>query len=175
MAIETLWSKERILEVYLNSAEFGPGIYGIEAASQAYFHKPASKLSANEAARLAAVLPSPRKWKVLAPGPYVASRAAWIQRQMGYGGRAAPAEDFEPLPPPGELPEEEAGSDFDGPVFVPDPPAEDHGSNSFSSAPEPGEAEPATPTAAPTADTGPSSQPFVEEAPIEAPQPVEPP
>ena len=67
--IEALWSKERILTVYLNIAEFGPGLYGVEAASQAYFNKPAAKLGVNEAARLAAVLPNPAKWKVMSPGP----------------------------------------------------------------------------------------------------------
>jgi monofunctional biosynthetic peptidoglycan transglycosylase len=102
VAIEALWSKQRILEVYLNSAEFGPGVYGVEAAAQRYFGKPASQLTAFEAARLAAVLPNPRKWKVSAPGRYVQSRAAWIQRQMGYAGRPAPIEDAEPAPPPGE-------------------------------------------------------------------------
>ena len=102
VVIEALWSKERILEVYLNSAEFGPGIYGVEAASQRFFGKPAAQLSNSEAARLAAVLPSPRRWKVDAPGPYVRTRAAWIQRQMGYAGRAPAAPDDEPDLPPGE-------------------------------------------------------------------------
>ena len=99
--IEALWTKQRILEVYLNIAEFGPGIYGVEAASQAYFHKPAAKLSAGEAAKLAAVLPSPRRWKVLQPGPYVAARGAWILRQMGHRG-AVPSTEPEP-----EIPEAE--------------------------------------------------------------------
>ena len=103
VVIEALWSKERILEVYLNSAEFGPGLYGVEAAAQRFFHKPAAQLSASEAARLAAVLPSPRRWKVDAPGPYVRTRAAWIQRQMGYAGKPPPAaEDDEPDLPAGE-------------------------------------------------------------------------
>ncbi|HUP91029.1 MAG TPA: monofunctional biosynthetic peptidoglycan transglycosylase [Solimonas sp.] len=95
--MERLWSKQRILEVYLNIAEFGPGIYGVEAASQAYFGKPAARLSADESARLAAVLPSPRHWSVRAPGPYVQLRASWILRQMGYG-HAAPDEP-EPVAP----------------------------------------------------------------------------
>jgi monofunctional biosynthetic peptidoglycan transglycosylase len=105
LLLETLWGKERILEVYLNIAEFGPGIYGVEAASQAYFGKPAARLSAAEAARLAAVLPSPRRWSAKKPGAYVQKRAAWVQRQMGYGPRArvqADAEpDSEPEPPAG--------------------------------------------------------------------------
>lgn len=93
--IEALWPKERILEVYLNIAEFGPGIYGVEAAAQAYFKKPAARLSANEAARLAAVLPSPRHWSVTRPGGFVSSRVSWIMGQMGYGGRR-PADEPEP-------------------------------------------------------------------------------
>ncbi|TJY59064.1 monofunctional biosynthetic peptidoglycan transglycosylase [Sinimarinibacterium sp. CAU 1509] len=82
--IEALWPKSRILEVYLNIAEFGPGIYGVEAAAQTYFHKPAATLSRDEAARLAAVLPSPRRWSAREPGPYVRTRADWILRQMGH-------------------------------------------------------------------------------------------
>ena len=99
--IEAIWPKQRILTVYLNIAEFGPGLYGVGAASQAYFGKPAAKLSNQEAARLAAVLPNPAKWKVLNPGPYVQRRTAWILRQMGAASRpAVSAEpDAEPLPP----------------------------------------------------------------------------
>lgn len=95
--METLWSKPRILEVYLNIAEFGPGIYGVEAAAQAFFGKPASKLSAGEAARLAAVLPSPRHWSAKNPGAYVQRRARWILGQMGYGAPVAEPEPPEPL------------------------------------------------------------------------------
>ncbi len=98
LLIETLWPKQRILEVYLNIAEFGPGIYGVEAAAQAYFKKPAKALSASEAARLAAVLPSPRRWSVLNPGSYVQSRSNWILGQMGYGRRPTVVEEPE-LPP----------------------------------------------------------------------------
>ncbi len=98
--IETLWSKQRILEVYLNIAEFGEGIYGVEAASQAYFGKSAAQLAPMEAARLAAVLPSPRRWSAREPGPYVQSRAEWILRQMGHGGQPSnPAADPEPQEP----------------------------------------------------------------------------
>ncbi|MES2885173.1 MAG: monofunctional biosynthetic peptidoglycan transglycosylase [Pseudomonadota bacterium] len=96
--IEALWPKQRILTVYLNIAEFGPGIYGVEAASQAFFKKSAAKLSLAEAARLAAVLPSPRKWSAAKPGPYVQKRSFWILRQMGAGPRAEPAAEPEPLP-----------------------------------------------------------------------------
>lgn len=108
--MEKWWGKDRILEVYLNIAEFGPGIYGVEAASQAYFKKSSAKLLPEEAARLAAVLPSPRRWNVRNPGPYVQKRVGWVLRQMGYGRRAAPQEDeaepVEPLNEPAALPEE---------------------------------------------------------------------
>ncbi|EYD82545.1 transglycosylase family protein [Escherichia coli 1-176-05_S3_C2] len=82
MGIETVWSKKRILTVYLNIAEFGDGVFGVEAAAQRYFHKPASKLTQSEAASLAAVLPNPLRFKVSAPSGYVRSRQAWILRQM---------------------------------------------------------------------------------------------
>jgi monofunctional biosynthetic peptidoglycan transglycosylase len=87
LLVEWLWPKERILEVYLNVAEFGRGIYGVEAAAQRYFHKPAKRLNRQEAALLAAVLPSPQRYKVEAPSRYVQSRQAWILGQMtGLGG-----------------------------------------------------------------------------------------
>lgn len=82
LGIETVWSKKRILTVYLNIAEFGDGVFGVEAASQRYFHKPASKLTISEAALLAAVLPNPIRFKANAPTGYVHSRQAWIMRQM---------------------------------------------------------------------------------------------
>lgn len=82
VGIETVWSKKRILTVYLNIAEFGEGTFGVEAASQRYFHKPASKLTASEAALLAAVLPNPIRFRADAPSGYVRSRQAWILRQM---------------------------------------------------------------------------------------------
>ena len=82
LGIETVWSKKRILTVYLNIAEFGDGVFGVEAAAQRYFHKPASKLTRSEAALLAAVLPNPLRFKVSAPSGYVRSRQAWILRQM---------------------------------------------------------------------------------------------
>ncbi|HAU5661831.1 TPA: monofunctional biosynthetic peptidoglycan transglycosylase [Citrobacter freundii] len=82
LGMETVWSKKRILTVYLNIAEFGDGIFGVEAAAQRYFHKPASRLSMSEAALLAAVLPNPLRFKANAPSGYVRSRQAWIMRQM---------------------------------------------------------------------------------------------
>ena len=87
--IELAWPKQRILEVYLNIAEFGRGTWGVQAASQRFFHKDAAKLTRAEAALLAAVLPSPRRYSVKAPGPYVRKRQAWIERQMvSLGGPA---------------------------------------------------------------------------------------
>jgi monofunctional glycosyltransferase len=80
--IEACWSKQRILEVYLNIAEFGRGTYGVQAASRRYFHKDAARLTRSEAALLAAVLPAPTRFKVNAPSSYVRKRQAWIQRQM---------------------------------------------------------------------------------------------
>lgn len=87
--IEALWSKRRILEMYLNIAEWGPGIYGAEAASQYHFRKSAKHLTAHEAALLATVLPSPRKWSASEPGPYVQSRARVnLDRAAKLGGLA---------------------------------------------------------------------------------------
>jgi len=80
--IELAWGKERIIETYLNVVEWGPGIYGAEAASQFHFHKPASMLTADEAAHLAAVLPDPLKWSASRPDRYVAGHAAFIRAQM---------------------------------------------------------------------------------------------
>ena len=84
--IEVFWSKERILEVYLNSIEMGNGVYGAEAASQHWFRKPAVKLSIYEAASIAAILPNPRKYKATRSSRYVEGRKSWIVRQMGYFG-----------------------------------------------------------------------------------------
>jgi monofunctional biosynthetic peptidoglycan transglycosylase len=80
--IELLWPKQRILEVYLNVAQFGRGTWGVEAASLRYFGKPAAKLTRHEAALLAAVLPSPTRYRVVNPGPYVRQRQLWILGQM---------------------------------------------------------------------------------------------
>jgi len=82
VAIETVWTKRRILTVYLNVAEFGEGVFGVEAASQRYFHKPASRLTMAEAALLAAVLPNPIRFRADAPSAYVRQRQQWILRQM---------------------------------------------------------------------------------------------
>ena len=82
LVIETLWPKTRILEVYLNVAEWGEGNFGAEAAAQAYFGKSARRLSAREAALLASVLPSPNKWRADRPGPYVRRRAATVAKRV---------------------------------------------------------------------------------------------
>ena len=81
--IETLWGKRRIMEVYLNVAEFGQGVYGAQAAAQHFYHEDASDLSSDEAAHLIAVLPRPLKWTATAPGHYVAKRSGRIDRAIG--------------------------------------------------------------------------------------------
>ncbi len=80
--LEVLWSKRRIVEVYLNIAEWGPGLYGIGAAAERYFGKAPADLTAREAALLAVVLPSPRQWSPARPTPYLERRAGTIQTRM---------------------------------------------------------------------------------------------
>ena len=80
--IELLWSKERILEVYLNSIEMGRGIYGAEAAAQVWFGKPAELLSPYEAAAIAAILPNPREYRASPASSFIEQRKGWIVRQM---------------------------------------------------------------------------------------------
>ncbi len=82
VGLETAWSKRRILTVYLNIAEFGEGVFGVEEASHRYFNKPASRLTPAEAALLAAVLPNPIRFKANAPSGYIRQRQQWILRQM---------------------------------------------------------------------------------------------
>jgi len=84
--IELFWSKERIMEVYLNSIEMGKGVYGAEAASRHWYRKPASKLTKNEAAGIAAILPNPRKYKASNSSAYINRRKAKIERLMNYVG-----------------------------------------------------------------------------------------
>lgn len=86
LLIELEWGKHRILEVYLNIVEFGPGIFGVQAASLHYFGIPASQLSMSQAARLAAVLPNPYKFRVQSPSPYIWQRIDWIETQMNQLG-----------------------------------------------------------------------------------------
>lgn len=80
--IDGFWGKRRVLEVYLNVAEWGDGLYGAEAAAYGRFNKPAKDLTRFEAARLAAVLPSPNKWRARGAGPYVRQRTATLQARM---------------------------------------------------------------------------------------------
>ncbi|MDU7483556.1 MAG: monofunctional biosynthetic peptidoglycan transglycosylase [Hafnia alvei] len=82
LGTEVAWTKRRILTVYLNIVEFGPGVFGVEEAARRYFHKPASRLTASEAALLAAVLPNPHRFSAKAPSGYVLRRQQWILRQM---------------------------------------------------------------------------------------------
>ncbi len=78
--IETLWPKHRILEMYLNVAEMGDGIYGAEAAGQVYFKKNAAQLTLTESAAIASILPSPKKYKIKNPGPYIARRQQQVKK-----------------------------------------------------------------------------------------------
>jgi monofunctional biosynthetic peptidoglycan transglycosylase len=87
--IELLWTKQRVLEVYLNVAQFGERVFGIEAASRIYFGKPARALTPREAATLAAVLPNPVRYRVEPPSPYVLERTDWILAQVEMLGGAA--------------------------------------------------------------------------------------
>jgi monofunctional biosynthetic peptidoglycan transglycosylase len=87
--IEMSWPKRRILEVYTNIVELGDGVYGVGAASDAFYHTPPSRISTVQAARLAAVLPNPRKLRVDKPSAYVDRRTAWIAQQMSQLGGTA--------------------------------------------------------------------------------------
>ncbi|MBB3191256.1 monofunctional biosynthetic peptidoglycan transglycosylase [Halomonas cerina] len=89
LLIELLWPKERILEVYLNIAEWDSGVFGLEAAARHYFGVSAADLDAVQASRLAAILPNPRGWSASRPGPHVLNRSAWIRQQMGNLGGTA--------------------------------------------------------------------------------------
>jgi monofunctional biosynthetic peptidoglycan transglycosylase len=101
LLIELTWPKERILEVYLNVAQFGDGIYGVEAAAQRFWRKPAARLNRYEAATLAAVLPNPLRLRANAPSPYVQLRRDQILAQMrGLGGATYLDELDNPSAPP---------------------------------------------------------------------------
>ena len=91
--IELCWSKRRIVEVYLNVAEFGTGVFGITAASERFFDKRPAELNADEAALLAAVLPLPSRWRADDPSPSVRRRQAWIRSQMTRLGGVALIEE----------------------------------------------------------------------------------
>lgn len=88
LLMELMLGKERILELYLNIVEFGPGIYGVDAAGRHFFGKPARQLNWTESARLAAVLPNPWQHRAQPPSSYVVERSQWILRQMGQLGYA---------------------------------------------------------------------------------------
>jgi monofunctional glycosyltransferase len=96
--IEACWPKRRILEIYLNIAEFGYGTYGAEAASQRFFHKPAAGLSRSDAAVLAAVLPNPQLFSAAAPSAYVQKRREWILGQMQALGGPEMLQDIDAYP-----------------------------------------------------------------------------
>lgn len=91
--IETFWSKERIMEVYLNSIEMGDGLYGAEAVAQRNFACSASQLTRAECALIAATLPNPRKYDSARPTPYMRRRQKWIQRQMRHVPLLRPRSD----------------------------------------------------------------------------------
>jgi len=82
LSLDAAWSKRHILEIYLNIAEWGPGVFGAEAAAHYYFHKPAAQLSSYEAAHLAAILPNPIRWNAAKPTAYIERRAGVIQTRM---------------------------------------------------------------------------------------------
>ena len=84
--IETFWSKQRIMEVYLNIIEMGDGVYGAQATSTIFLHKEAANITKSDAALIAAVLPNPRKFSVAKPSAYVRKRQAWINNQMNLWG-----------------------------------------------------------------------------------------
>ena len=90
--IELIWGKERIMEVYCNIAELGDGVYGVEAASQKYFHRSAKRLSSGQAALMVAALPSPRRYSITNPGPYMRKRQGQIQWLMPKMRRFPPKE-----------------------------------------------------------------------------------
>ena len=95
LLIELCWPKERILEMYLNIAQFGRGIYGVQAAAQHFFHKDARRLNRADATLLAAVLPSPLRYHVEAPSPFVLTHREWIAQQMADLGGTAYLEQVE--------------------------------------------------------------------------------
>ena len=86
LAIDALWPKRRVMEVYLGIAEWGDGVFGAEAAAQRHFRKPAARLTRGEAARLAAVLPNPRRWNAAQPTAYIQRRTATIDGRVGQLG-----------------------------------------------------------------------------------------
>lgn len=102
--IETFWSKERIMEVYLNSIEMGDGIYGAEAAAQEYFGKSAARLNPDEAALIAAILPNPRRFSAKNPSAYTRGRQQFVLRQMRLWGGKLNYDKYKDQPEPEEKP-----------------------------------------------------------------------
>jgi len=98
LLIEACWPKRRILEIYLNIAEFGRGTYGAEAAAQRFFHEPAARLTRSDAALLAAVLPNPERYSATSPSRYVLERRDWILTQMQALGGAEMLEEIDAYP-----------------------------------------------------------------------------
>lgn len=94
--LELTWPKQRILEVYMNIAQFGDGIYGVGAASETFFHESPAQLSPSQAARLAAVLPNPDRFRVDRPSGYVMERSRWIEQQMSQLGGPAYLQSRQP-------------------------------------------------------------------------------
>lgn len=82
LLIEAVWGKPRILEIYLNSIEFGPGVFGVEAAAQQYFKRSAAQLTAQQAALMVTVLPNPNRFLLQRPSPYMYKRQQWVLKQM---------------------------------------------------------------------------------------------
>lgn len=164
--IELAWPKDRILEVYLNIAEFGPGVYGVEAAARKFFDRSAQELSPTQAARLAAVLPNPRKWRADRPGPYVQARIDWILAHIGYGPIVPEPEPTEPIPaePQAEEPSPESLEPPGESGMPADPPVEP--------APEPAPAEADPYADEPPATGEPAPDPSAEAAPEETPPPA---
>ncbi len=187
--IEAVWGKRRIMEVYLNVAEWGDGLFGAEAAAQERFGKSAADLTPREAALLAAVLPSPNKWRAVNPGPHVRKRAGSIQGRMrvvaneGYAACVL-GDEFRvtvPKPEPGEAPRP-------APVFEDLPEAPETGEEALETVPEPvaGEPDPildaaeevfsrpeAEPEAVSEADAQLEASPAEEVPPTEVPPPAE--
>jgi len=95
LLIETFWSKERIMEIYLNSIEMGNGIYGAEAAAQFWFNKSAKYLSKDDCAAIASILPNPLKYTANPPTPFIAKRKAWIKQQMSFWGNQLDYDKYE--------------------------------------------------------------------------------
>jgi monofunctional glycosyltransferase len=111
LLIELTWPKERILEVYLNIAQFGDGVYGVEAAAQRFYRVPAARLGRYEAATMAAVLPNPITFRAQAPSPYVIKRRDFILDQMRrLGGPNYLDELVNPTAPPRTSPGRKAAS-----------------------------------------------------------------